>query len=244
MPMVVQYERASIIAYNLPNDVRLASDATTHAWFPKAQFDETDQVDASGGTWTFGRKDDGFVALFSARKTRWTNEDGNLWNDRELLAEGGSNIWICHIGNTTLFRPSARSGAHEAFEVFKKETMAAYLTISGVGSWNQVHASFDIPRAQARNGNSPRLELFAGDHKGRFAGEDLVLDEFPRFENRYGTVAWGDRRYRFLHEQTGLYLSHDLDTPRREHNHQLDTSVANQARARRLRNGSLTAVRR
>ncbi len=282
LPMIVQHERAAIIAYNLSNKQRAATDATTHAWFPKNAFDEVDQGDASGGTWTFGRRGQGFVALFSARTVKFT-ADGH-WKDKELSAEGGSNIWICHIGNQTLFAADFQVAltpqqaqqmsepdylARKAFEIFKQETLHAYLNISGIGSWNQLEASFDIPRAAAPTGRSPRLELFYDDGKGRFAGDDIVLDEFPRFENRYmddtrfvyqpspsgglspqvqrprksGSVGWDSRTWTIRHDQTGLYLTHDLDRPSRDFNRQ-DPPAAGQAAPRRLVDGGLTTIRR
>jgi hypothetical protein len=281
MPMVVQHERAAIIAYNFSNKQRAATDAVTHAWFPKNQFDETDQVDASGGTWTFGRRGQGFVALFSARPVRFTSD--GTWKDKELKAEGSSNIWICHIGNQTAFAPPFQVPLspqqaqamqqpdylpHKAFEIFKQETLGAYLNISGVGTWNQLEASFDVPRAAAPSGRSPRLELFHGDGKGRFAGDDMALDEFPRFENRYmadatftfqpsssgelspqvqrprtsQTVAWDSRAWTIRHDQTGLFLSHDLDAPSREFNRQASPAPG-QVVPRRLVDSALTTVR-
>lgn len=282
LPMVVQYERAAIIAYNLSNKQRAATDATTHAWFPKDQFDEVDQVDAGGGTWTFGRRGQGFVALFSARKVTFTS-DGN-WKDKELNAPGGSNIWICHIGNQTMFArpftvplsPAQAQAmnqpdylASKAFGIFKDETLAAYLNISGVGSWNQLEASFDLPRATAPSGSSPRLELFYDDAVGRFAGTDIPLDEFPRFDNRYmdadsftyqpssmgglspqvqrpsqnHTVAWDSRRWSMRHDQTGLSLTHDLDGPTRQFDRQVPPT-ASEPMPRRLVDGGLSTVRR
>lgn len=276
LPMVVQHERAAIVSYNLSNKERTISAAATHAWFPRDQFDDIDQQDAAGGTWTFGRRGQGFIALFSARKVSFTT-DGE-WAGKELKADGGANIWICHIGNQELFTPPLspqQAGAmnqpdyltRKAFEIFKQETTQAYLNISGVGSWNQLEASFDIPRATAPDGRSPRLELFHGDGVGRFAGHDLQLDEFPRYQNQYvnnvefvfqpagglspqiqrarkdNTVAWGSRSWTFAHEPSGLYLTHDLDRPSREFNRQSTTAAATLG-ARRLVDGSLTTVRR
>lgn len=219
LPFVVQHERALIEIYNLSNLDRTFTDAKTHAWFPRQQFDDVEQVNANGGTWTFGRKGRGYVALFSARKASWVT-DGD-WANKELMAEGGANIWICHIGNATQFAPADPTGtqdpnelAKEGFSTFCQETQDARLTISGLSSVNQLHASFDIPRAEAPAGATARLEAFHGDLKGRFAGQDLDLDNFPRYENVYldgGSADWTPHGYTIRHPQTGLFLTHDLD---------------------------------
>jgi hypothetical protein len=251
LPMIVQHENAAIIAYNIPSLQRNFSGAATHAWFPKWAFDSTDKQDKDDGTWFFGEKvtidpitgertGSGYVALYSARKADWTNEDGNVWNDKEIQAYGGSNIWICMVGNEKTF---------ESFDAFKKQVADSYLHVSGVGSPYQLQCSFDIPGASAPAGRSPRLELFYDDKKGRFAGDDLQLDEFPRFENRYmvqtkvgpwksgslgpqverfgrpGPIDFGARSYVITHDGTQLTLAHDLDLPARSYTTQPDTRL-------------------
>lgn len=256
MPMIVQHENACIVAYDVPTDKRVFSGASTHAWFPTAMFDGTDKLDQNGGTWFFGYKNSfdpltgsrlgcGYVALFSAVQADWTSESGNVWNGKEILVNEGSNVWVCLIGNEAQFG---------SYDTFKQETSAAYLSVSGVDSLNGIEASFDIPRANAPAGRSPRLELFYGDKKGRFAGDDLQLDEFPRFDNRYTSlqtktggnaqqspIDFGARRYTITHPATGLSLEHDLDGPSRSHTSQKTAGQAPQPR--RLVAGSLTPRR-
>jgi hypothetical protein len=245
LPMIVQHENAAIIAYNVPAKQREFSGTQTHAWFPKDRFDETRKQDASDGTWFFGRKDtidvdtakkvgSGYVALFSAHRCDWTNEDGNAWNGKEILASGGSNIYVCMVGNEAEFG---------TFDVFVQKILAAHLNISGVGSANGLECTFDVP-------DKGRLELFYDDAKGRFDGEDLAVDEFPRFENRYvrssrdGEVDWQSRKYQFVHSPTGLTVTHDLDRLDRVLTRQSDPGPKKRAGQRRLLDGSLTPVRR
>jgi hypothetical protein len=262
--MIVQHENAAIIAYSIPDEQRNFSGAKTHAWFPKAMFDETSKENASDGTWFFGRKDSvdactgerlgsGYVALFSAREADWTNESGNAWNDKEIMASGASNIWICVVGNEHDFG---------SFESFRKQILAAHLNISGVGSLNPLECSFDIPGAKSSPGTAPRLELFYSTKTGRFAGEDLQLDSFPRYENRYiqqitgsglrprvegifigNAVAFGSRAYTIVHAPTSLTLEHNLNAPSRSHTAQRDARVVAKQKELRLRDGSLTTVR-
>jgi hypothetical protein len=278
LPMIVQHQNASIIAYDLPAMQRSLSGFATHAWFPKAMFDETHKQDINGGTWFFGRKDhteegvktgSGYVALFSATPGDWTDEDGNAWNGKEIKTDApganvlkGSNIWICVVSSEAEY---ADAGAGKEYDTFCAEVANAYLHISGVGSPYQLECSFDIPRAKCPAGTTPRLELFYDDGKGRFAGTDIPLDGFPRFENRYvsmivatppqhaglgpqvegfsksQSVGFGSTGYGFQHPSTGLTLEHDTATPSRTFTTQADQQQA--SRRKRL-SQDLSATRR
>ena len=74
----------------------------THAWFPTEEFDEVVQSDG----WTFGRKDGGYVALWSWRPTTWrthapevVNQNG-LTEDYDLVATGGAdNVWLVEVAD-------------------------------------------------------------------------------------------------------------------------------------------------
>ena len=77
---------------------------STHAWFPKAMFDET-LNETGDGTWLFGRKRDGFVALYSARQVDWKSSDP--FKDKEVLAEGGATSGSAWSGTRAL-QPSVR----------------------------------------------------------------------------------------------------------------------------------------
>lgn len=73
----------------------------THAYFPTEHFDEVIQ----NGGWTFGRKGDGYVGLWSQRPTSWRSPaEGEFTNglteDFDLVAEGGAdNVWIVEVGD-------------------------------------------------------------------------------------------------------------------------------------------------
>lgn len=277
LPMIVQHENAAIIAYDVPATQRSVSGFSTHAWFPKGMFSETHKQDSNGGTWFFGKKDhleggvevgSGFVALFSATEGDWTSEDGNAWNDKEIKTRApganvlkGSNIWVCVVSSQAQYKDA---GAGKEYDAFCQEVANAYLHISGVGSPYGLECSFDVPRAAAPAGSSPRLELFYDDRKGRFAGSDLELDNFPRFENRYvsqmiatapagsglrpqvegfgrsQSVGFGSTGYGLQHPATGLTLEHDTAAPARQHTSQAEQKAT--AQLQRLRDG-LTAVR-
>ena len=272
LPMVVQHERAAIAIYDIKADLRKFSGAATHAWFPTAMFDHTDKEDSHDGTWFFGRKDtytpdgsartgSGYVALFSALQAGWTGDDDgpNPWAGKEIQAKGGSNIWIYVVGNEHDFGD---------FDSFRREVLDAYLNVSGVGTPNGLECSFDIPRCASPPGATARLEAFYGDRRGRFAGVDLAVDDFPRYENRYvrqisatrrpssgggvspqvetltssATVGFGSTAYTLVHPLTGLTIDHDLVGPSRAFSTQAPQQ-ASASTARRLVDGSITPIR-
>ena len=78
----------------------------THAYFPQERFDEVTQ----SGNWTFGRKGDGYVALYSWRPTHWrTYSDPaifthGLTQSFDLVADGGpDNVWLTQVGDAAKF---------------------------------------------------------------------------------------------------------------------------------------------
>jgi hypothetical protein len=233
LPLIVQYRSAAIIAYQFNDIEKRLSDPATHAWFPKAMFDTTVLFNANGGTWVFGQKDAGYVALFSAQPMTWQTQ--GPWTDKELVADGSANIFVCFVGNQTKFG---------SFDAFTQQTKNAYLHMSGIGGPVGLECSFDIPGESAPSGNAPRLELFYGDLRGRFAGSDLDLNNFARWETPYASVPWGARSYTMSHSGTGLSLTHDLDHVLRSFNRQPVPQTTPQPIPRRLSDGSVTAVRR
>jgi len=238
LPKVAQHKSVTIVAYDFPPSRSEFSATYSHAWFPAEFFDEvvpTPENDEflpereGGGTWVFGRKDDGYVALCSARKVYWRrderfkddpdpNSPGKTMGEgrfttTELRAEDGSNIWVCAIGNRTQFG---------SFEAFTARIRAAYLHFSGVGAIEQLQCTFDMPEATGTGEPGFRWELFFGDDEAHLDGKTVDLDGYPRFEGRYvegrtaGRVEWRDPAYRIVHPTTGLWVSHDTFRVQRE----------------------------
>ncbi|MGZ6895982.1 MAG: hypothetical protein ACXVJ7_00545 [Acidimicrobiia bacterium] len=78
----------------------------THAYFPQERFDEVVQQDG----WTFGRKGDGYVALWSWRPTQWrTYSDPGIYTHGltqpfDLVAPGGpDDVWLTQVGDAATF---------------------------------------------------------------------------------------------------------------------------------------------
>ncbi|MCG8668923.1 MAG: hypothetical protein MI867_05880 [Pseudomonadales bacterium] len=95
VPRIAQHNDVALILYKpkLPW-LGLANDNafTTHAFFPQEKFDEVVQQ----GKWFFGRKGDGYIALYSFNRASFTTE-GEYANS-EIVAKGFSNLWIAELG--------------------------------------------------------------------------------------------------------------------------------------------------
>ena len=114
-PRAAQHDQTAISIYAPQYDAGGTSgfngyQTYTHAFFPQDRFDEVVRQDG----WTFGRKGDGYVALWSWRPTEWVPFDGSVerpdgvTSPWELKAAGGSdNVWINQVGRATDFGGSA-----------------------------------------------------------------------------------------------------------------------------------------
>jgi hypothetical protein len=86
MPRAAQHRNVLVCVHCVPPDNPLPY---SHAYFPKKNFDEVVQRD----NWIFGRKGDGYIALYSQHKPKPMQD--------ELRAEYSSNIWVCEMGSRT-----------------------------------------------------------------------------------------------------------------------------------------------
>jgi hypothetical protein len=84
----------------------------THAYFPQERFDQVVQA----GGWTFAKRGDGYVALWSWRPTHWrTYTDPGIYTHGltepfDLVASGGpDDTWITQVGDASRF------GSFDAF---------------------------------------------------------------------------------------------------------------------------------
>jgi len=157
MPKAVQHENVAAIIYNTPQTKSEVMDEVlpfTHAFFPKARFDEVVERDG----WVFGRKGDGYIALYSQNGYRWQTE--GEYADQELIADGMQNIWLTEMG---------RKETHGSFAEFGQKICTAALEISG----------------QNIRYDSPSLGRFqTGWKRGlRVAGESISIKDYKRYEN-------------------------------------------------------------
>ena len=212
VPRVVQQEGAAIIAYSSKSYQTDLFGNRTHAWFPKPAFDADPEGDPhpslsplpslhgdsnSDGAWIFGRKESGYVALYSAQEPHWAESDKD-WVDREIYAEGTRNVFILQIGSQEEFGD---------YSTFKDRVLNARIHVNGL-NWaaGDFQCSYDIP-----HGGRLELHYDEDEDQTRLSGQPFDDSRFPRFENPYvegGRVLWGQYQYTIRHK--GLSLTHDF----------------------------------
>ncbi|MCD7935439.1 MAG: hypothetical protein LUG98_01110 [Tannerellaceae bacterium] len=90
LPRAVQHKNVVVCIYN-----SLANEGMdlTHARFPRKAFEEV--IEQNG--WIFGRKGNGYVALYSQQPVEWQSDpEGNV---HDVVAAGRQNIWVCETGS-------------------------------------------------------------------------------------------------------------------------------------------------
>jgi endonuclease/exonuclease/phosphatase family metal-dependent hydrolase len=198
-PRVVQVRGAAITMYQAKAIQETLFGERTHAWFPKDQFDATSGPAAArcnhdSARWFFGRRGDGYVALFCALETTWT--DNGPWQDREIRVAGDTNVFITQIGSAAEFG---------TFEAFMAKVAHSRVRIGGLHGGSSVHCSYDVPFGE-------RLELHYDDG-ARYGGEPLHHHAFPRHRSPFARIEWQQDRYAIRYDNRSLV--HDLVHGRR-----------------------------
>lgn len=106
LPRAAQWHDTLVCLHRAPADAPLPF---AHAYFPRAAFDDVRDC----GDWTFGRKGQGFVALYSPAPTLWAS-------DHERRAEGPESAWVCRVGDG------------ESFDAFCAATAATPIAVDGL----------------------------------------------------------------------------------------------------------------
>ena len=198
LPRVGAYKNVLVSIYApayLPRPLGLDFDYRdeTHAYFPVAHFDEVTAVNR----WTFGRKGDSYVALYSHRPVTWRTgtpdvfENGDLPFD--LVAAGGpDNLWLVELGDAE----SAGS-----FGDFIASIAAADIDVAATP--NTVVG--DI-RSVSYNSPSQGLVEFSWTGDLRIAGQVIALSDYPRLQNPFVEVGFDETRYDIAHGDERLVL--------------------------------------
>ena len=192
-PRATQFENVVVVQYDPQYPTSPLFGFTyleeTHAYFPLAHFDEVVQE----GSWTFGRKGDAYVALYSWRPTQWLGGQPEVYEnaglDFDLVAPGGSdNVWISEVGSIDEW-PGG-------FDAFRAAVVAAEVEVTPAA------AGFDVRYASPTRGS---VEVgWAGPMT--VAGETVPVADYPRMSNRYTDVGWGDLQYEISDGSYGLDL--------------------------------------
>jgi hypothetical protein len=163
LPRAAQHENVLVCVHHAPTDDPFPF---SHAYFPRAAFDEVE----ARGHWTFGRKGDGYVALYSQTPARAVGED-------ELRADAPSNVWLCEMGD------AARWGSFAAF-------------VDAVSAAPVAHPA---PLAVVYGSPFQGEVRFGWTGPLTVAGEEVPLSGYPRFDNPYCRTAFGETRYVVRH---------------------------------------------
>ena len=197
MPRSIQLQNVVISLYDVDTTafIYVADQPLyTHAFLPKAKFDEAYKEDG----WFFARKGEGYLALWSSDPDAdWSpNSDPEEaeFGDYEIIADGEMTIWITEVA-----RASDYGGD---FESFKAAISSAAVT-----------AASDNRSVEYA---SPSQGQLAMGWEGPMTqdGVPVVLDDFPRYDNPYGTAEFPGQRIAFEH--AGQSLTLDLDEQSRK----------------------------
>ncbi len=159
----------------------------THAWFPSERFDQV----VRDGNWTFGRKGDGYVALWSWRPVHWRQHDpaqvptGGLVKDFDLVADGGAdNVWITEVGEASRWK---------TFAEFRQAVATAPITATPRPPTEKgLPAGFDVTYRSPSEG---QLD-FSSDGPLTVDGRPEDLRGYPRMDNPWVSQPFGSRSVR------------------------------------------------
>jgi hypothetical protein len=195
LPRTAQYKNLLIALHDIPRHPSAPAPlerrhyAFTHAYFPKWAFDEVREVPAgkNGGGWIFGKRGDGYVALYSDQPYKWTETGPDA--GQEIIVLGYQNAFITQLG---------RAAVDGSFDDFVKAISSAALDVNGLS------VTYDAPGlGQATfNWNSPFV----------VAGQPIELRNYPRWDNPYTHADFGGTRYSINFADKSLDLNFENGT--------------------------------
>lgn len=152
----------------------------THAYFPTEAFDEV----VRDGHWTFGRKGDGFVALYSWHIPAWRAPlpgefTHGLTKPFDLTAPGGAaNVWIAEVGDTK---------HNGSFTKFREAVGAALVDVQPRPDRpDGLSGGFDVTYDSPTRGTM----RFGSDGQLTVGGKPVDQRFDNRFDNPWTKVGW------------------------------------------------------
>lgn len=169
----------------------------THAYFPHAHFDEVVQ----DGQWTFGRKDDGYVGLWSHQPTHWRDGQPEVFENAglpfDLVADGAQNAWIVQVGD---------AGEWGAFDAFRAALAAADVQADPVA--DRDGDGFDDGFAVAYAAPGRGTVTFSWHDPLVVDGAEVPLRWGWRFDNPFVRTRFDSGRYDIEADGHRLFLDH------------------------------------
>jgi hypothetical protein len=175
----------------------------THAYFPKEHFDSV----VRAGRWTFGKRGDGYVALWSWRPVHWRPaQPGEFTHGMtqpfDLVADGGAdNTWIVEVGDRQ------RWGS---FKAFRAAMRAAPISVVDRGSVNGISRGFDVAYTSPSEGRV----TFGWEAPLTVKGASVPIDGYRRFDNPWASAPFDSRTLTVRDWDSSLTL--DFDSLTRE----------------------------
>lgn len=187
LPRVAQHRNLLVALYRLEHDLVLGERhfyEYTHAFFPKWAFDEY-EID---GNRAFGRKGDGYIALYSSAGLDETTEGRDA--GVELVAHGRRAVWICQLGRRAV------DGTFDEFVDAIKN--------SGVEVGGDLNVSFDAP-------GIGRVE-YGWNKPFKIDNVEIPQSGFKRFDNPWCKADFDSRKYEIVNGDHKVVLDFENAT--------------------------------
>jgi hypothetical protein len=153
----------------------------THAYFPQERFDEVVQQNG----WTFGRRGNGYVALWSWRPMQWrTYTDPGIFTHGltqpfDLVAPGGADdVWFTQVGDSSRFRD---------FATFRAAVLRGAISVRPRPVANGLAGGFDVSYQSPTEG----LVSFGTTGPLTVKGAPVALDAGKRYDNPWALADFG-----------------------------------------------------
>lgn len=163
----------------------------THAYFPVAHFDEV----VRDGHWTYGKRGDAYVALYSRNPVDWRGEQPEVFEngglDFDLVAEGSaSNVWIVELGSLNEW-----PGGFPTFQAAFDESLVTFPDV-GAGPLEVVYES-----------PSQGTVSFGWETDLVVDGTVQPIANYGRYDNPFVQTDFLDTRYEISHGDSSFVLN-------------------------------------
>jgi hypothetical protein len=188
LPRSAQFRNILVALYDLPTNRGLFETSHlnfTHAYFPKWAFDEVREVPApGGGGWIFGRKGEGYIALYCHLPYQWQTQ--GPYANQEIIALGRQNVWLVQMG---------RAAVDGEFSQFVQAVSSAPLEIKGL------NVTWTVPGTGTLH--------FCWNGPLTVDSLEVPLMGYPRWDNPYIRAEFGSTQFNV--RQGDLTLKLDFD---------------------------------
>lgn len=174
----------------------------THAYLPTEHFDEVIRA----GHWTFARKRDGYVALYSWREPEWRHPlpdefTNRLTRDFDLVAPGGpDNVWIVEVGD---------AARHDSFDAFQQAIESTHVDVQArPATADGLPGGFDVEYDSPTRG----AMAFGTDAPLTVDGREVAQRFDRRYDNPWAEVDWKATTIEISDDDGGITLDLDRGT--------------------------------